>query len=508
MTLLRVRKAQDDGYAMPTAILLIMVCTAVSVLMLGVITAQIKPTLFAAKNSRTISAAEAGVDASLTVLRSARMIDPISGAELGDPRKLPCTVTGAVDGSTSYTYRATIRYYDLDPSGQTSAWRATNAKACTPGNGLAAAPMFAVISSEGLGDGIPGLATAAGDRTLETIYTFQLTNDNVEGGAIYAYGLGFCLEASGTTAGSTVKYVPAEACRTDDPLRMWSWRDDYSIHLSITDTSGYVPLCIQGRPSSGSVLATLERCNGDTRQLFSWEGGAVWKVQNSSKTGNSNFCLGTGSNTTAVADGVSLRVGSCGSNTAWSSFDPDSRVGAGAASKATNQIVNYLEFGRCTDVTDESTGREFMIVYPCKQDPSGRGLLYWNHEWYYNEPADLRGSTGAQQVRVYQNKNRGSSTTYCMKTPSPSANPAYVTLVLCSSGGADLNWSRTADAGTWKESWTFKDRYGRCLGLGDKYNLAWSKMIVAPCNGESEQKWNAPPLEQSATLGDYREIHG
>ena len=87
MDSLRYRQARgDDGYAKPTAILLIMVCTALSVLMLGVITAQLTPTLFAAKNSRTIAAAEAGVDASLTVIRSARSIDPISSTELGDPR--------------------------------------------------------------------------------------------------------------------------------------------------------------------------------------------------------------------------------------------------------------------------------------------------------------------------------------------------------------------------------------------------------------------------------------
>ncbi|NKX93363.1 hypothetical protein HF995_08795 [Sanguibacter hominis ATCC BAA-789] len=505
------RERRDEGYAMPTAILLIMVCTALSVLMLGVITAQLKPTLFAAKNSRTIAAAEAGVDASLTVIRNARSIDPISTTELGDPRKLPCTVTGRLDGSSNYSYRATVRYYDLDPSGKTEDWRSANAKTCTPGNGLSASPMFALISSEGLGDGVPGLASQAGDRTLETIYTFQLTNDNVEGGAIYSFGVGFCLEASGTTSGSTVKYVAADVCRTDDPLRMWSWRKDYSIHLSITDTPGYTKMCIQGRPSSASspVDATLRPCDGSTSQLFSWEGGAVWNVQNASKTGNSGYCLGTGSSSTAVASGVKLRVGACGSDAAWSSFDPDSRVGAGAASKDTNQIVNYLEFGRCADVTGEVITSSHMIVYPCKQDPSGTGnLLKWNHEWFYNEPADKKGSTGAQQVRVYYNKSRTSSNTYCLKTPSASANPAYVTFVLCTSGGADLNWSRTADAGAWKDSWTFKDRYGRCLGLGDKYNYAWSKMIVAPCNGESEQKWNAPPLQQSATLGDYREIHG
>ena len=72
------RAGADGGFAMLTVILLIMVCAAVSILMLGVVIAQVKPTVFEGKNTRTISAAEAGVDATTSQFRTATVVDPIS----------------------------------------------------------------------------------------------------------------------------------------------------------------------------------------------------------------------------------------------------------------------------------------------------------------------------------------------------------------------------------------------------------------------------------------------
>lgn len=500
------RTPDDEGMALMTAVLLIMVLGALSVLMLGVVVAQVQPTMFAAKNSRTIVAAEAGIDAALSQMRSATSVDAISHQVLGDPRKLPCTVQGAVNGvSTDYSYKVNVTYFDEDPKGQTAAWRAANVIPCGA-TGLTIAPSFAVISSEGLDAGVPGLASTAGDRALETVYTFQVINNNIAGGAIYSYGVGACLQADGQSAGSTITYVSAEQCRTDDPRRLWSWKDDYGIHLAVTDLAGATPLCITGRPSSGSVNATLEKCTGASNQLFSWHGGAQFKVQNAGNTNYSNFCLGTGASTNADPLGRKLMVGACGSNAAWSSFDPDARVGAAKASAATNQIVNFLEFGRCFDVTDEQVGKEFMIVYPCKQDPSSAGgNLAWNHMWFYNEPLNQKGSRGPQNIYVLQNKS--SSQKYCLKTSRTASNagtPAYVTLSNSCSGN-DFNWTRNADTGTAATSWTLVDHYGRCASIGPKWGN-WSTIIVAECSGEPAQKWNAPPTAQTASLDDYREL--
>ena len=90
------RAGTDDGFAMLLVILLIMVCATVSVLMLGVVVAQVKPTVFEAKSTRTIAAAQAGVDATLGQFRTATTVDAITNDVYGDPRLLPCAVAGTV----------------------------------------------------------------------------------------------------------------------------------------------------------------------------------------------------------------------------------------------------------------------------------------------------------------------------------------------------------------------------------------------------------------------------
>ena len=50
-------RRREGGFAMLSVILLVMVVSALSVLMLGVVVAQVKPTVFQAKNTRTIAAA-------------------------------------------------------------------------------------------------------------------------------------------------------------------------------------------------------------------------------------------------------------------------------------------------------------------------------------------------------------------------------------------------------------------------------------------------------------------
>lgn len=501
------RDGAESGMALLTAVLLIMIVGGLSVLMLGLVVAQVQPTMFNAKNSRTVVAAEGGIDAALSQMRSATSLDAISNKVLGNPQKLPCTVQGPVNASTpDLTYKVTLTYFDEDPKGKDEAWRTKNKMVCGA-SGLTVAPAFAVISSEGLDAGVPGRATTSGDRRIETVYTFQIENNNIDGGAIYSYGNAFCLQADGQTVGSKISYVSAELCRTDDPRRLWSWKTDYKIHLAVTDLQGGDPLCITGRPSSGStpVDATLQLCAGfKSNQLFSWHGGALWKVQNDANTNYSSFCLGTGSSSNSDPTGRKVMVGACGSNVTWSSFDPDARVGAAKASAATNQIVNFLEFGRCFDVTDEKVGSSFMIVYPCKQDPSsGGGNLAWNHMWFYDEPMNQMGSTAKQKIYVLQNKS--SSQKYCLRTPAESADPSYVTLSN-SCSGADFDWIRNADTGTYATSWTLVDRYGRCASIGPKWG-SWSTIIAAKCTGEPAQKWNAPPTAQNASLDDYRELN-
>ena len=491
----------DEGFAMLTVIMLIMVCTAISVLMLGVVVAQVKPTVFEAKNTRTISAAEAGIDASLSILRTALGApDVITGQISGNPRKLPCTVAGTVGGTgTSLRYNVAITYFKANPASKDANWRDKNKLTCVVGSGLSTAPAYAIITSTGGDVAVAGYDASVGNRTLESLYTFQAVNATTAGGTIYTFGDGYCLQAANPPqAGSTVSYIPATSCRTDGPRLLWSYGTDYGIHLAVTDLSG-TKLCLTG---SGGAPVTLQACTGAFDQLFSWDAGAVWRGENSSKTNYSSECLGTGDSAlTDLTDKLLKITTSCASNGAWGSFDPDPRVGAGAAGNTTHQIVNFLEFGRCMDVTNEQVSSTFMISYPCKQDPSRGSLLAWNHMWYYSEPTDSTGSLGGQKIQV------NNPAAYCLTTPATSVSPAYPTMTPCGPDPKQI-WTRTAKAATsYADSWTFTDTYGRCISLGDKMDGSWSKLLMATCNGGPEQKWNAPATTQGASLDNFKELN-
>lgn len=495
----RAGTSADSGFAMLTVLLLIMICAGLSILMLGALMAQVKPTMFEMKNTRTIGAAETGIDATLSQLRNANSPPDLSGKVYGDPTKLPCTVSGTVGGSTSTTtYAVTISYYDESPASHDTTWRTTNALTCTPGSGVVMTPAFALITSVGSDVAVAGYTANVGDRTLESVYTFKVSNAPTTGGTIYSYGDTYCLKAMGGIVGSAVSYVPASLCQDDDPATLWTYGTDYGIHLAVTDITS-TPLCITGR---GGIAVTLTKCVGGYDQMFSWEGGARWRGQNTTNTNYSSECLGTGDSTLTVLTGKPLKITTaCADKAAYGAFDPDARVGAGAAGESTHQVVNFLEFGRCFDVTGTVITAPAMIVYPCKQDPSGGTHLEWNHKWTYTEPTGPAGTkTGTITV------NNGS--TYCLTTPLVSSGSPYPQLFACD-GSTRQNWTRTAKAGSYADSWTFKDSSspGRCITLGDKYETYWSKMVVAPCDGTAAQKWNAPANAQSASLDGFKELN-
>lgn len=272
--------------------------------------------------------------------------------------------------------------------------------------------------------------------------------------------------------------------------------------------AGKTPLCITS-PSGGTGQATLETCWTDSnrwRQLWSWEGGAHWRGENSTISNYSNTYL-TVQGASTVTNGAYLYVtGSAASNQEWGSFDPDPAVGAGAAGYLTHQIVNYLEFGRCFDVTGENPNSTFEISYPCKQDPSGGSYLNWNHKWYYTEPTGGASSVANQQLFVYYLNSTSSK--YCLVSPGTVGGLVYLTSA-CNSAAANQSFTRFTDTGDYSSSYTFKDSKGLCLGLSpDKLDGAWTKINVTTCTGGPDQKWNAPADAVTATIGNYHEVVG
>lgn len=307
--------------------------------------------------------------------------------------------------------------------------------------------------------------------------------------------------------GANVRYVPASECGTNDDFQLWMYDSSYQIKLAastIPSLSPDGPLCVTG--PVGSTLpqrVTLQKCTTAWNQLFSWEGGANFRGQQNPRTaGYSSILLSTGSY--SVSSGSYLQVwNQDGDQDEWVSFNPDPRVGAGAAGVDTHQIVSYLEFGRCFDVTGEDQNHSFMIVYPCKQDPSGGSLLAWNHKWYYSEPAAKTGSLANQRISVVK-----SGTTYCMR--SAGTENGYITLTsACNTAAANQQWTRYAETGSYSTSWTIVDAWGRCVSLGNPDTTLpdWSTLVTQTCTGALSQKWNAPANVVSASVGGYQEIN-
>jgi len=504
-----VRADGEEGVALLTAILFMLLAAGLSVVLLSVILSQATPGFIAQKNTRTIYAAQAGAQAALGVVRSLAQTDIVTGKTTGIRAKLPCSVAGKVDGNdAASTYSVTMKYFMVDPTGKNTVWQDANDMDCS-GTVLAGTtqPLYALALADGVGAGVPGKADVNyGNRYISAVYKFKVSNVNVPGGRIWDYVLGFCLEASSATVGSTVVFKSAANCTSaQDVKQLWVYADDYEIKLASTMVSPATPLCITSPINATSTSAVagnavLAVCRSDaTRwsQLWSWVGSNTWQGQNAGNTDYSNFFLNAG--TPAAGSLLNVTAGSGGG------FAPTTAVGAGAASYATHQIVNYKEFGRCADVTDTVITSSFMISYPCKQDPTLTGKLDWNHKWYYTEPTAP--STSVANQPIYVNQYNDTTKKYCLTAPN--AHGKYVTFTSCNASIATAQiWTRFQNTGDYSASYLFTDNRGRCLAVDstDTYTSGnWSKMIVATCNGGLEQKWNAPASDSGSDVSGYKE---
>lgn len=500
-----VRQQQPDaGAAMVMTIGFMILTAGFMLVLLAVLTAQLQPLQIAQKSTRTVYAAQAGIQASLSVMRSNTKIVGTgpSAVRYGDPTKLPASLTGTVDGTTTsaLTYSVTITYFKSNPSGKNATWLAANKLTWPISSASASQPAFARLVSVGSDAAVTGMAASAGNRTIVAVYAFKTTNVNIPGGLILSTDGTKCLKAVTATAGSKINSVALASC-TDDALDMWVYDTDWKLKLASTIGSATV-LCITGMPwltsangyDSTTVDTTLRPC-GTTNasafgnQLWSWDSPNSWIGQNKANNARSTRWLGLSSNRLIE------------STTNGNTFNPQPAVGAGAASKATVQIVNYREFGRCMDVTDVDINKTFMIVYPCKQDPTGTGAnILWNHKWSYTEPTAPATISAAQSITV----NNGSST-FCLTGSTTSTD---LTMKACNTTNALQKFVRNTETGSSISSWTFQlngDRT-KCLSSVPESGYAWSHIRLVACDGSTAQKWNAPAVTSGSTLGDYQEI--
>ncbi|MEJ5944661.1 hypothetical protein WDZ17_05055 [Pseudokineococcus basanitobsidens] len=496
-------REEDRGAAMLTALMLIMVVGTLSVLVLGTLVSQVRPASLVQKTTRTVFAAETGSQVALGEMRTNLAAADSNGDVYGDPTKLPCTLSGPVgESSAQLTYAVTVQYFAADPSALSSAQRSSAAMTCgtSGGRGVTTAPAYAVISSKGFDAGVPGLATTSGDRTLETQYAFQVTNKNVPGGLFRTSDTGFCLEAESAQAGSGVRY--RSDCSSRNARMLWVHAKQSYIQLASTIGTS-TPLCLQGPtgPSGGQELVRLQACAVTGPQLFSYKGSFRYQAQNDSNTGVGTRCLWSGSQSAAL-ENARLRSSADGCVRSgddsylvrpyWS-WNPEPAVGAGSASQPSSlQLVNYAEFGRCLEVTQENLWADRMGIGPCKQAVPGNGNR-WNQVWARSEPAD---GTSSVTTALSVNNPYDAYDKRCLQTPGAGASPAYPVLAYCSSGEPDQVFTRTTATSSYTTSYLLVDRYGRCLGGGPTYfpdGSALTSVVAEPCDGSLDQKWNAPP---------------
>lgn len=521
-------RGREEGVAMMTAILFMIIMAGIASVLLGVVSSQMVPTYIDQKGTKTIYSAQAGIQAALSVMRAAGTLN-INGKVYGDPSKLPCAFTGSTNGtSDGNQYSVSIQYFTTDPTTMTTAQKNANALTCTTGTaaqygtssyGLTTTPLFALITSAGTASQIAHTGTVA-NRTITALYTFQYTNLNIAGGLIYDAGDNVCMQAVSATVGSLVIEVAAANCSsqgTNAALQLWSYNSNYQLVLASSLVNNPPGLCITGPAANGQATqnVTLQTCDTSTtdtarwNQLWSWTGSYTWDGENPTVTGFSNYWISPG---TDKAGGY-LQVSS-GTN---GTMAPTSQVGPGAASYTTYELINYQQFGRCADVTGEQINATAMIAYPCKQDPANATGFTWNQKWYYCEPYDITarcaGVVATAQPIFVNYLDQSPAVDYCLTTPT-TGNGVFPTFQLCDKSGDAVNkqqtWARYYNTGTYSTSYIIVDEYGRCLeaNSADIYSGDISELTVTGCNGSDAQKWNAPPTYDPGDLGGYREISG
>ncbi|GAB3121869.1 hypothetical protein GCM10027056_11040 [Glaciibacter psychrotolerans] len=530
----------EQGVAILTALLFMVLASGLSLVLLSAILAQSVPAANAQRNTRTIYSAQAGLQDALNVIRS--VDKTYAGESYGDRTRLPCTLTGNVAGDPSgASYRVAVSYYNGDPTVPTSA-----VLPCTS-SGTSKTPRYALITSTGQDTAIAVSGRPKGSRTVSGTYQFRLKNLNIPGGKIFATLMlnngtaaerrtPFCWTAW-STAHPSQKTPPldsvnkvkfSQTCNTPEmePYQNWIYGADHQLKLAQTTHDGQPGRCLVGPdPTATDPLeAKIEPCApADSpevgNQLWSWGSGQKWSGPRlkTPAAGVDNYCLTLASFKDDALNKYNLRVTrACPTHGDDVSFNPQVSVGAGSASYKSGQLVNFLEFGRCADVTGSKIDSSFMISYPCKQKLENipGSEIEWNHLWSYSEP-----TAGARTALTTITVNKGSK--WCLTMPS---RPGYVTFKSCTNT-ASQKWLRVGDSGRYADSFVFKDSATGKLCLtadvngvtGERYQPAafagssvrFSKLTVAKCvPGDLSQKWNAPAEVVDAKFGGFSEEAG
>jgi len=320
-----------------------------------------------------------------------------------------------------------------------------------------------------------------------------------------------------TSTSYYLRYVTATVTKTVATGGDYVGQGSYGSNLT---ASAVLVDCGTYNATDGSGNVTSSAGIGDLQ--WGWEAANSWKSAN-------GWCLYSGHDggTTTKAGDTLSAIQNCAisSQDAWAAYNPLTGVGAGNASGATaysyggrlySYLVSFKEFGRCADVNGENY-QSRMIVYPCKQDPNNP-TPERNQGWSFVEPTD---PDYISTTNIFIRDSKTGGTEYCLVEPS-GATGVYSSGVgsprveLVKNTGSQCNqnaakWTRYTWTGRYASSYIFVSYSGLCLTADSTTSdtttsFPWSTITVQGCNGQSSQKWNAPPDLPLGGLGDYQEI--
>jgi type II secretory pathway pseudopilin PulG len=501
-----------DTGSLPIAVLLTVLAMALSALLLPMVVTQVNATRAETERGQALHAARAGLEVMLGHIRAATDAD---GS--GTLATLPCGGrTGRVGAGATARYRVTVDYFAFDPKGRPDTWIADNRLGCPQSGTLPVFPAYALLTAHGT-DEATGAVTAADHRTLRATYRLQTTNQNIPGGLVVVDStknrvVTLCLDAGSATpaTGTVLRAQPCSEPASD--RQKFAYGTNLTLLLVSSRTSSNPDgMCVDTeRPHRQNNDVYLSPCASPSTsadQQWSFNDNGNFEGTTTDGRDLDGYCLALSNQNTAGTPIVLFRCDT--GNIDAITLSPEASVGAGAAGPPVNlsQLVNFGQFGRCLDVTNQDVTEDYLIVWPCKQAPDPNDVT-WNQKW--QQQANSDGTVRLVTVPGLR---------YCLRSPGSIAAGAYVRVVStsCTSSSPpdNLRWRVLGSTGNPETMYRIVDYRGYCLAPTDPdatppdlfdRGEAVSKVIVATCSGATTLKWNAPASVLDARpLRDLRE---
>lgn len=486
-----------DRGSMPLALLLVLVGVTLSATLANIAISSVKNSDYGIRRELALNAAQAGLDAARAQIRGAADgTKNDDGDDNGDAGLLPCgPLSGYVDVAKTISYSVQIRYYATDPQDMTDTVRASSKIACDGVYGPDSVPAYALFTSTGT-----ATRGTAAKRVLEGTYIVHTNNANISGGLIHLIKSStsdpdLCIDA-GSGDPAVGDSASVQACNAGKLSQTWAYIDTLQIQLVSSQAPAHSQgMCLDSAATHATNNAVyLGLCETATparyRQAWSFDDNARMVGSNAAGTDVDAYCFKVAS--TAKAGAIYLIT----PNTSCSTWSAETNVGAGAAAsaagRAIGQLVNYQQFGRCLDITQQNVNYGYMINWPCKQNPN-MAKVTWNQR--YTLPTLPTGQTGLVGNKATGTITTNNGTKYCLQSPQ-TAGTGYVNPKACVTNQNNQQWTVYGRTDQYATSYQIVDGTGKyCLqpNPSDLYGtgVTVAKINVAVCNGSTLQKWNA-----------------